>query len=127
MDLKKARELNNRIIEESMSKVEKAIDSKNWDCECFETMSKSIDNILDIVKIEKYTEKDKVDTYRKEKKNAFTEETEFETLIYKIAEEKKDVEGMLAITTVLAELMEELRIMHPRMYDLTMIRLKGLM
>lgn len=54
MHLMKSKELNERIIKECNVKVERSLESKGFDPECFEVLSQAIDNLKDISKIEAY-------------------------------------------------------------------------
>lgn len=128
MELHKMKELNKKVLEKAYSRVQKSTDMDSYDKESFEAMSLALDNIKDIMKIEKYSE-----DYSEKENRAIpamaridpkTETTEFEGLIYEIAEKYPSKDGMLAITTILAETMEDLRLLHPRIYNLTMTRLK---
>ena len=136
MDLMKLKELNSKLLETSSSKVERALETKSWDCECFEVMAQAIDNMLDIHKIEKYSkESEELATvavgetrgYTMPKQDAREVTTEFEKIIYDIVDSKPQKEAMEAITTTIAETMEDLRILHPRIYEMTIHRLKELM
>lgn len=127
MELYDMKELNKKVLEKAYNRVQKSADMDSYDKESFEAMSLALDNIKDIMKIERYSEDYKEGKERtlpmSEKVDPKTETTEFEALIYEIAEKYPGKDGMLAITTILAETMEDLRLLHPRIYNLTMTRL----
>lgn len=135
MEYNKLIEINKNILNKAMVEVEKGRVIGKYDCEDMEAMSMAINNIKDLMKIKRYEEGNI--EYPKEEKtiamatpmkiDAKTETTEFEALIYKISEKKPDHEGMYAITTILAETMEDLRILHPKFYNMTMVKLKELL
>lgn len=129
MDLDKFKEVNEKIVDNSVLKVEKALDTKSWDKECFEVMSQAIDNLLDLSKIERHKEEKQEETtmYTLAKEDVTKVTTEFEALVYKISEKHPGKNGMIALTTVLAETMEDLRIYNPRLYDSTLRRLKEML
>ena len=56
-EIYKLKELNKSIVEKSMSKVKESLEIGAWDCECFDTMNDSIENLVNLSKLEKYTEK----------------------------------------------------------------------
>lgn len=146
MELERIKEINEKVLQRAVEKVEKAMEVGTYDAECYHTMSIAIDNIKDLSKIEKYHEEleqlermeeiqefealaeekpqKNIRALMAEKVDAKEETTEFEALIYEIAEKKDDIESMLAITTVLAETMEDLRLLHPKIYNMTMLKLK---
>lgn len=128
MNLCKAREVNEYILEKAIEKLEERVKVGGWSNEEFEVMSKSIENIREIEKIE--YKNDKEDMNRKllmKKMDAETETTEFESLVYKIVEGKPSNEAMIAITTIIADHMEDMRILNKRAYDLLMMKLKELL
>lgn len=132
MELEKIKELNVKILEKASNNVEKALVTETWDCECFDTMSDAIQNIYKINKMEKYSEDRRaqmnecapISTFRMmENKDT----TDFEKCVSDIIEKHGIENGMIAIMKVLTELMEEdLRIIHNRMYENTMRKLKEL-
>lgn len=129
MDLKESKKLNHEIVNVASEKVKKAMESYSWDNEAFGVMSQALDNIVDIKKICKESESKEVKTISlADKKDAETETTEFEALIYEIAETHEEESGkyMVAITTIIADHMEDMRIMNKRAYDLVMMKLRGL-
>lgn len=128
MNLCKAREVNEYILGKAIEKLEERVKVGGWSNEEFEVMSKSIENIREIEKIE--YKNDKEDMNRKllmKKMDAETETTEFESLVYKIVEGKPSNEAMIAITTIIADHMEDMRILNKRAYDLLMMKLKELL
>ena len=127
MGYEKVRELNEKILHKATEKLDKRVDNDNWENEEFEVISKSLDNILDIKKLEEKGEKERIIKATHKKINAETETTEFEQLIYDISKERNDIEGMLAITTILADHLEDVRIMNPRAYEMVMYKLKELL
>lgn len=129
MDICKAIEVNEFILEKATNKISERVEKGGWDNEEFEVMSKAIENLKELSKLGYKEKKEEYETAKTKMKrvNAYTEETEFETLIYKIAEVKNSHETMLAITTILAEHMEDIRVMQPRAYSVIMAKLKGLM
>lgn len=134
MDLKKAKEINEFIIDKSCKNIAGAMEEKQWDKESFEVFSQALDNLRDIEKIEKlereeYKEmKSEVATEMEIKKVDVTKvDTDFEKLIYSIAEAKPGKAGMLAITTILADHMEDIRLFYPKMYEMVMMKLKNML
>lgn len=130
MEISKIKELNERILNRATANVEKALIMDNWDCECFETMSEAIKNIYKLERMEKHeTKEEKVQEdgaifYRMKEKE---KESDFEKCIYEIIEKHGLEKAMTAIIKVLNELMEEdLKVIHTRMYDNTMRKLKEL-
>ena len=139
MELERIKSINEKVLEKAMEKVEKSMELGTYDAECYHVMSVAIDNLKDLKKIEKYHEEleqlemleevqeekpKNVRTMMAEKVDAKTETTEFESLIYEIADKRNDAESMLAITTILAETMEDLRLLHPKIYNMTMLKLR---
>lgn len=131
MEINKIKELNERILNRATANVEKALIMDNWDCECFETMSEAIKNIYKLEKMEKgeikYEEKVQEDgaAFYRMKEN--DKKSDFERCIYEIIEKRGMEKSMKAILKVLNELMEEdLRVIHTRMYDNTMRKLREL-
>lgn len=144
INIDEVRKVNEDVLLRSMEKVKKSLNSKMWDSESFEVMNEALSNIY---KIDRYEEKSQQmmamtaipmagdmsimgdnDSYNKMmgKKDAKTETTEFEALIYDIANKKPGHEGMMAITTILAEHMEDMRILNNRAYKQVMMKLKEL-
>ena len=129
---KKLIELNEKILEKAVPKVEKAIMNDNWDCECFETMSEAIKKIYKLEIMEKGEEM--VEEYKEHKEYEATksrmkdeDKTDFEMCVDEIIEKYGYEKGMKALMKVLNELMEEdLRLIHTRMYENTMRKLKEL-
>ena len=126
MGYEKAKCLNEKILHKAVEKLDKRVDNGSWDNEEFEVISQALDNIKDIEKIEGKKDKEELQKAMSMKKNAETETTEFEQLIYDIAEINGGYEGMLAITTIIADHMEDTRILHPKSYQNIMLRLKEL-
>lgn len=135
MDLERIKKLNLKLLETSSLKVEKAIEGKAWDCECFEVMAQAIDNMLDLHKIEHYSRQEpavealgvkETKSVGAPKQNVREDVTEFEQIIYDITEKREAKDALKAITATMAETMEDLRILHPRIYEMTIHRLKEL-
>lgn len=131
MHLIKAKEINKKIIEECNEKIEKSLDKKAFDSECFEVISQAIDNLCDIEKLEKYEDKNKEAMVSKEmvlkKKNAKTETTEFEQLIYDICAKFYKEDVSFSYVTIIADTIEDLRLLHPKMYENLMRKLKEML
>lgn len=129
---KKLIELNEKILEKAVPKVEKAIMNDSWDCECFDTMSEAIKNIykLEIMEkggemVEEYKERKEYEAPKTRTKDE--DKTDFEICVDEIIEKHGYEKGMKALMKVLNELMEEdLRLIHTRMYENTMRKLKEL-
>lgn len=125
MNRKKLIELNEKVIEKAMPKVEKAILNDNWDCECFEALSMAIKNVTRLEKEEGYEVKE----YKEEPK-AYTrkrreDESEFMACVYGLMEEYPE-EGADKIMVLFDEHMDDLRVIHPKMHENLMVRLKGM-
>lgn len=124
MDLNKAKEVNEFILDKAVNKISERVQKGGWDNEEFEVMSKAIDNLKELDKLDYKDKKEEFKKVRTKRLNAYEEETEFETLVYRISEEKPGTETMLAITTILADHMEDIRVMQPRAYDIIMMKLR---
>lgn len=124
MDLIKAKEINEFILNKASEKIESTVKKGSWDNEEFSVMSEAIENLVRLEKLGKKEKKEEVEKIRALKKDAYTEETEFESLMYRIQEEKNDTETMICITTIIADHMEDIRIMQPRAYDIIMMKLR---
>lgn len=127
LDYEMLKELNERIIERAMLKSADALDKKDFDKECFEVMSESIENIARLQSINKYDSEPKGVTLLS-RMNAKEETTEFEQLIYDIMEKHSDNPSTyyLAIETI-AEVVEDMKILNNRMYNILMNKLKGML
>ena len=122
------KELNKNIVNKSMAKVKESLELGTWDGESFYTMNDSIENILALMKIQKYTEKEQVqEQVTLKKMNAREEVTEFEDMVYKISDMYDDKESMVELTTVIAEMVEDLKIISPRLYKTFMAKLEGML
>lgn len=129
--MEKTKKVNEFIVEKATEKVVKSMEVKEWDEESFNTMCKALDNLKDIMKIE-YKDYEKKEVEEKESKlmakvDAKTNTTEFEQLIYDIAKKRTGKEGMLAITTIIADHMEDMRVLNNRAYCMVMMKLKELL
>ena len=128
MNLDRLKSVNKEIIDKASEKIENNLSLKKWDNEDFTVLSQAVDNILDICKIEKYKYGEKeIEMYTMPKQDPNKVTTDFEALVYKVAEKHPGKNGMIALTTVLAETMEDLRIYNPRLYDSTLRRLKEML
>lgn len=131
MDLELIKGVNEEILFKATEKIGSSLERGSWDKESFEVMAQSLDNILDIEKIEKYKGEEKHEEEKasilKRKMDAKTETTEFEQLIYDIAEKHEGEETMYMITTVLADHMEDVRLLYKNAYSKIMNRLKELL
>lgn len=128
MNLDRLKSVNEEIIDKASEKIENNLSLKKWDNEDFTVLSQAVDNILDICKIEKYKYGEKeIEMYTIPKQDPTKVTTDFEALVYKVAEKHPGKNGMIALTTVLAETMEDLRIYNPRLYDSTLRRLKEML
>lgn len=128
MNLDRLKSVNEEIIDKASEKIENNLSLKKWDNEDFTVLSQAVDNILDICKIEKYKYGEKeIEMYTMPKQDPTKVTTDFEALVYKVAEKHPGKNGMIALTTVLAETMEDLRIYNPRLYDSTLRRLKEML
>ena len=129
---KKLIELNEKILEKAVPKVERAIMNDKWDKECFDTMSEAIKNIykLEIIEkggemVEEYKERKEYEVPKTRMKDE--DKTDFEMCVDEIIEKHGYEKGMKVLMKVLNELMEEdLRLIHTRMYENTMRKLKEL-
>ena len=127
-DITELKELNKNILEKSMSKVKESLENGAWDCECFDTMNDSIENLVSLSKLEKYTDKQETEKAIVAKKmDAKTDITEFEQLVYDISEKLEGKEGMLSLTTTIAEVVEDMKIINPRLYASLIKKLKELL
>lgn len=127
MHLERVKEINLQVVDIAADKVEKSYQSKTWDGEAFDTLSQALDNLLDIEKMEKKQHSEHMSRSIVEKKrNAELETTEFEALIYKIYENNSTNECLLAIATIVADHMEDVRILNKRAYDIIMMKLREL-
>lgn len=127
-EINKLKELNKSIVEKSMSKVKESLELGTWDCECFDTMNDSIENLVNLSKLEKYTDKQETEKAIIAKKmDAKTDITEFEQLVYDISEKSEGKEGMLMLTTTIAEVVEDMKIINPRLYNSLIKKLKELL
>lgn len=125
MDIKKMKELNEKIAEKAMSKVEKSLYTDNWDCECYETLNYAIDNIMDLMKMEKHIiEEDVI----KERKIIATDialdDTEFMKEVHNMMQRKGEIEGTKALMMIVSELMHDLSIINTRLYEQAMRKIK---
>lgn len=140
LDINEIKKVNEEVLMKSIEKVKKALMNKNWDCECFEIMNEALENLYRIQKYEEkmeamkstpiITEKEYKDpqiALLTNKVDAKKDTTEFEALIYEISKKRAGKEGMLAITTILAEHMEDMRILNNRAYKQVMMKLKELL
>ena len=127
-EINKLKELNKSIVEKSMSKVKESLELGTWDSECFDTMNDSIENLVNLSKLEKYTDKQETEKAIIAKKmDAKTDITEFEQLVYDISEKSEGKEGMLRLTTTIAEVVEDMKIINPRLYSSLIKKLKELL
>lgn len=130
MDIERVKELNEYIIDKATEKIDLSMKSKGFDEESFEVLSKAIVNLKYLEKIEHYEEKEVEESEEVEaaavmpKLDASKVTTEFEGLIYEIARKLPGKDYMLAITTIIADTMEDLRVLHPKMYENLMRKLK---
>lgn len=122
MDIAKLKELNEKILDKAMMNVEKAWVMDKWDCECMETMSLAIDNLKDLEKMQKH--ETSYATVRK--MDARTETTEFEQCVYDVLKKHEGEKGVMAVITVIAETMEDMKILNKKMYERTMMKIKEL-
>lgn len=128
MDYNKIIEVNGKIIDKALPKIEKAMVTDKWDCECVEAMTMALDNIKDALKIESMLEKDKTMEYSSTKMvyEPLGEDTEFMECISKIINKHGLEAGTKAIMTVINELMEDMKILHSKMYNNTMMKLRDI-
>lgn len=127
MDMEKAREINSDILIKSTEKLHHKLKNGGWSEEEFEVMSQAIDNLKDLDEIHyKKDEKEFKHKISSKKMDAYKDETEFENLVYEIAMEKPSVDTLLDITTVLADHMEDIKVMHPKIYKGLIMKLKEL-
>ena len=93
-------------------------------------MSQSLDNLKDITKI-KYNEERlevaEVKNLREMPLHAVKDETEFESIIYSLMDEKPLKELIGALMNILSDYLEDTRVMHPKAYENIMLRLKNML
>lgn len=130
MEIDKLKELNEKILEKAASKIEKAHTLDNYDYECMKAMSMAIDNMKDLIMIKEYKTYKK-ENYEPEAKNYHRKrikgiegDSEFVECIYEILDKQGESEGIEGIIEVFDESMDEIKILHKRMYDRIMSRLK---
>ncbi len=132
MDIAKLKELNGKVIEKAIPKLEKALANSEWDTEVMDALTDAITNCKNLSKME-YKDRmnnDQTMMYS-EKKKVFEmkkgyEDTDFMSLVSDIMEHHGDVEGAKAIVTVMNELMEDLKILNNRIYNTTMMKLRDI-
>lgn len=141
MDLKKAKEVNKEIIKKACDKIEVHLNEKTWGKEEFEVFSQALDNLRDIEKIEKLEREEEREMtvvtapilhsneydMSAKKPDVTKVTTDFEQLIYDISEKHKGKDGMIAITTILADHMEDIKLFNRKMYDMVMMKLKNML
>ena len=115
-----------------MSKVEKAMMNKSWDEHCFKTMHEALENLKIIDKLDDNvadTGKNIMNTTNiVGKVDAYTDTTEFEQLIYDIDKKYKgNYESMVKVTEIIADHMEDMRILNNRAYNIVMMKLREML
>lgn len=119
MLIDKIRKINYETCEKVMTELE-----KKWSYSDFEILSQVIDNMKDLSEIETYSLTAEV---KAKKMNAREVTTEFERVIYDIFQDPHTSnDDMIEVVTVIAELMEDLKMLNPRAYDITIKKLKGI-
>lgn len=125
MDFTKMKEINERILEKAIPKVEKAMLNDQWDCECFEVMSMAIDNIKDVMKIGEMKEREPKYTEEKRKKN-LAAVNEFDICVEDIISKHGREKAMDEILLLMSDIMDDLAILQPKIYDTIIMKLKAL-
>lgn len=130
MDLYTAETVNKEILDKAITKLDETLKKGDWDEEVFKAMSQSLDNLKDITKI-KYNEERlevaEVKNLREMPLHAVKDETEFESIIYSLMDEKPLKELIGALMNVLSDYLEDTRVMHPKAYENIMLRLKNML
>lgn len=123
MDINKLKEVNVKIIEKAIPKIENALASNIWDCECVEAMSQAIDNLKDLSKMEGYSEyaEPKMVKHIEYKIN---NESEFMKEVNSILASRGEEDGIKCVMMVMSELMEDLSLLHTRLYNQVIMKLK---
>lgn len=119
MSIEELKQINNMTL----SKVMEQLD-KSWCYSDFSIFSQAIDNMKDLEKIEGMGV---LHDSQLKKLNAREVVTEFEEEIYKhFKKEGVNFDNMMEIITIMAELMEDLKIINPRMYNITFEKIKNI-
>lgn len=126
MNIAKLIELNERVLEKAIGEVEKALITGKWDQEDMEALSMAIKNIhkLEGGMMHEYKEyKEEPKEYGRKAKEG---ESEFMSCLYEVMEKHPGQKGIDAVIMLFDEHMDDLRVIHPKMYDNIMVRLKGM-
>lgn len=125
MHLIKTKELNERIIEECNEKIEKALELKKWDEDCFKVISQALDNLAIIDKIEKNEVKENL---RMKTRMVDVDLTEFEQLVADVIEEHKENPDIHELVIrCIGETIEDLKVYKHKMYINTLNNLRNMM
>lgn len=122
-------EVNKKVLDKAQEEVEKARVVGKYECEDMEALSMAIKNIYYLTKLEKmeggYVSESKERKMDKEySRKAKENESEFCTIVYGMIEEGADkIDGII---TLFDEHMDDLKVIHPKMYENLMVRLKGM-
>lgn len=151
INLDKIIEMNEEILESASHKVQKAIMNKEWDCECFEVMNKTLWNLYNLKKMKSMEDKSskvnlipssemehyksiahdisvtKIDPleepyYLHNEKGC----QEFNNLYNKIAEEH-GMEGAFAVLNLLSEHLRDIKILNNKAYSQIITKMKAML
>jgi hypothetical protein len=120
MDIRKIKELNEKIMEKASANVEKSLVTGSWDAESFEAFSDAIVSAHKLHNMEKEEHKQVVKMERKERVKE--DKTEFEEVVWNLLEQGEH--NIYGVMTVLNSHMEDLKVLQPRFYTSVITKLK---
>lgn len=126
MEINKLKEINEKIVKRAGEEIEKDFITKNsCDLTDMKILNLAISNITHLDKIEdKVIREDKVRERTNKPYETKAEETEFLGEVKALMERKGEELGEKALYLILCELMEDLKVLHSRMYENTMRKIR---
>lgn len=129
MEFERIKKINKDIIKRALEEVEKDMITKSvCDLSDMKILSMAIDNVKDIHEIElmKIEEQAYHTKHHHEKERILRHKNEFDKCVEDIIEKHGEEKGIEAIMMLMSDVMEDLAILQPKIYDTVMMKLRGL-
>lgn len=132
MEYKKVKELNEKIVNRAMEEIEKDMITKNaCDMADMKILSMAIDNIKDSYKIENMQKEDNmklevVEAKTEDYKRSLRDKTEFDECVEEIIVRHGKEKAMSSVLLLFSDLMEDLSVLQPKIYDNVITKMKAL-
>lgn len=134
MEFKKVKELSEKIVNRAMEEIEKDMITKNaCDMADMKILSMAIDNIKDSYEIEsmqkhkdEYMKMEVAEVKTEDYKRSLRDKTEFDECVEEIIVRHGKEKAMSSMLLLFSDLMEDLSVLQPKIYDNVITKMKAL-